>query len=788
MTSTGSGDSELYFATASNGRGIYLDQSDANKLKIYDGSGKGTAGEVVIDNTGQVGIGISPRAKLDVYQQTNRTSLTGTARGVLHLQDGDTAANNEITAITFESNSNNAVSIIGQKLTNSGSFLFFGTSNNYSAGVTNTAMTINHLGNVGIGTDNPQAKLNISGSSENIRLDNTGTGNYGLEIWRGGNKGASFAWGEGNANLEIKNYRNDSQADGPYANIDFFTGGTNATSGGSPAYSPTRRMRIQQTGEVGIGVDNPTAALEINRGSAPYGMILGSTQGAGRVMLFKDNHASPSKYNWLVGSQFNVNNAFEITPSTVVGGFTFNAGAGITILETGNVGINNTECSHKLQIEENGTGAITSLRLANENTSVGDGSQLLFTSGTSTVGAAIAGYGTALNKADLIFKAGGDTERMRITDGNVGIGAGATSPETELHVKGSNNSAGDLYTQVGPGNCPSITIQNAGTTNNNNAALYFRDDQDMRGSINMRFVNHSTHASELRFATTQANNTREKFVMTAAGQLGINKMSGFDSGGFGTPMLVIKQVVNSAWGGINVEANGNDSIFAISCLDSGATLNTSYRTGAGHKPLTMQCAGQDGIQIGTSGNVRIGSGNVASNGQTHQLHVDSGTVGYGLKVHSNTGYGLQGSNNTGYYHHDTDRGMYYWDTACYASGGFHTYSDSRLKENVTAITGALDSVAKMNGVTFTWDNSEKVRGPNGKQFGVLAQNMLEVDSALPTLNVDPLEEQDNIDNDSKDTDYYSMDYSRLTPYFIEAIKELKTKLEAAEARIATLEG
>ena len=46
----------------------------------------------------------------------------------------------------------------------------------------------------------------------------------------------------------------------------------------------------------------------------------------------------------------------------------------------------------------------------------------------------------------------------------------------------------------------------------------------------------------------------------------------------------------------------------------------------------------------------------------------------------------------------------------------------------------------------------------------------------------------DIDDASKDTDYYSMDYSRLTPYFIEAIKELKTKLEAAEARIATLEG
>ena len=50
---------------------------------------------------------------------------------------------------------------------------------------------------------------------------------------------------------------------------------------------------------------------------------------------------------------------------------------------------------------------------------------------------------------------------------------------------------------------------------------------------------------------------------------------------------------------------------------------------------------------------------------------------------------------------------YYFPVACQASGGFSTYSDSRLKENVEPVTGALDKVAIMNGVTFTWDNSEK---------------------------------------------------------------------------------
>jgi len=64
---TGSSDAELSLGTASNGRGIYLDESDANKLKIYTGAGKGAAGEVTIDNNGNVGIGVNPTVALDVH-------------------------------------------------------------------------------------------------------------------------------------------------------------------------------------------------------------------------------------------------------------------------------------------------------------------------------------------------------------------------------------------------------------------------------------------------------------------------------------------------------------------------------------------------------------------------------------------------------------------------------------------------------------------------------------------------------------------------------------------------
>ena len=101
---------------------------------------------------------------------------------------------------------------------------------------------------------------------------------------------------------------------------------------------------------LGIGTTSPLAALEVSRGSAPHAAIIGASQGSARVVLFKDNHASPNKYNWLLGSQYNVNNAFEITPSTAVGGTTFTAGSGVSILQTGNVGIGLTTPAEKLTV------------------------------------------------------------------------------------------------------------------------------------------------------------------------------------------------------------------------------------------------------------------------------------------------------------------------------------------------------------------------------------------------------------------------------------------------------
>jgi hypothetical protein len=92
-------------------------------------------------------------------------------------------------------------------------------------------------------------------------------------------------------------------------------------------------------------------------------------------------------------------------------------------------------------------------------------------------------------------------------------------------------------------------------------------------------------------------------------------------------------------------------------------------------------------------------------------------------------------------------------------------SDSRLKQDLTPISGALDKVSQLNGYTFTWNN-ELQQARTGKSVGVIAQ---EVERILPELVVD------------RENGFKAVDYEGLVPVLIEAIKELKTELETLKA-------
>ncbi len=113
------------------------------------------------------------------------------------------------------------------------------------------------------------------------------------------------------------------------------------------------------------------------------------------------------------------------------------------------------------------------------------------------------------------------------------------------------------------------------------------------------------------------------------------------------------------------------------------------------------------------------------------------------------------------------------------SNGTYNVSDERLKENINTLTGTLDKVKQLRGVSFTWKDTE-TKGTD-TTIGLIAQ---EVETIYPELVGDGGLPKDTDGNDA----LKSVNYAHLTAVLIEAVKELNTKLEAAEARITTLEG
>ena len=95
-------------------------------------------------------------------------------------------------------------------------------------------------------------------------------------------------------------------------------------------------------------------------------------------------------------------------------------------------------------------------------------------------------------------------------------------------------------------------------------------------------------------------------------------------------------------------------------------------------------------------------------------------------------------------------------------------SDIRFKKNITPLANSLDKVLKLQGVNYFWKTKEfPDRYFNDKrQIGLIAQ---EVEKIFPELVL-------------TDTDgYKSVDYSKLTPILVEAIKELKAENDLLKA-------
>jgi len=111
---------------------------------------------------------------------------------------------------------------------------------------------------------------------------------------------------------------------------------------------------------------------------------------------------------------------------------------------------------------------------------------------------------------------------------------------------------------------------------------------------------------------------------------------------------------------------------------------------------------------------------------------------------------------------------------CY-TGTSGACSDRRYKKNISTLAGALDKVTEMRGVEFNWRKDEYPENDfsDENQVGFIAQ---ELNDVLPEV----VSEDNN--------GYYNIDYGKITPLLVEAIKDQQRQIDDLTRRIAELEG
>jgi len=97
-------------------------------------------------------------------------------------------------------------------------------------------------------------------------------------------------------------------------------------------------------------------------------------------------------------------------------------------------------------------------------------------------------------------------------------------------------------------------------------------------------------------------------------------------------------------------------------------------------------------------------------------------------------------------------------------------SDLRLKKDVEALKNPLEKILSLDGITYLWNEP---MAPQSQQTGLVAQ---QVATVLPDL----------VKRDSA-SGMLTINYTKITPYLVESIKELKSLIDSQNEKISQLE-
>ena len=410
-------DIAMLAATATNATENF--GSDLAFLRSTRSSTDVDAVTMLLSRTGNVGIGTtSPDRALEVESTSGIGSmvLTGTTGSTLYFRP----------TASYSPGGNFGILVTGGSGPEFLSTMKFSGYHTSSGGV-NTIMTLKGDGNVGIGTTLPVSSLNIT-TTKTVALDTAAKFlTLGLTVddltagdTAGGGGGIAFRSKNDNSGTQVVFGAIDAIKES--ANVSDFKGALRFFTNQNSTGVPLERMRIDSSGNVGIGTTSPVARLDVRKNQAGYTYIASdnantaaSGTGSGFVMTEGGSVA------WYLRNERDGSGKFNIG----------NSANRLTIDSSGNVGIGTTAPGYNLEVRGN---ADQSLYLAKTGTTYlratasANAESELFTGGSMVLGS-------------------GNAERMRVdSSGSVLFGTTGVPNGTSVYGAGFIPEADDRST------------------------------------------------------------------------------------------------------------------------------------------------------------------------------------------------------------------------------------------------------------------------------------------------------------------------------------------------------